>query len=131
MILVQTFAPLLFDPKSVLYKTTMSGQALVFTDAELFLEKLDVMMNVVNLYRYLAIRDKNRDYGVITESNQQEWFETYFIPLQGMLKQVQELLLTDCKLAKDIQSSSMETFTHYQQSLSMLSSIIHEYINPL
>lgn len=56
----KTFYPLLFDPLSNLYKTSIMGKdSSILNDEALFLQKVDVIMHILNLYRYVSIRDQS------------------------------------------------------------------------
>ena len=56
----KSFYPLLFDPLSNLYKTAIMGKdSSILDDEALFLQKVDVIMHVLNLFRYISIRDQS------------------------------------------------------------------------
>ena len=93
-LLTASFYPILFDKDSSLYK---DQDRHILKDKMLFIEKLDILFQVVNFYRFLQLKDVNRCIHKLLPKSQQEIItRTFLNPTRAFIVEC-AAELDDCK----------------------------------
>jgi hypothetical protein len=119
-LLYTTFFPIIFSLSSKFY-----GSASIYHDPHAFIEKLDLLIQIVNLIKYLCLRDKNSNNPIMIEEEMSK-IETSFIkPVSDLAQRITRRLENGSDIYDEIVS---EAGLEYLESLRFNITILSESI---
>ncbi|KAI8899068.1 hypothetical protein BC833DRAFT_587321 [Globomyces pollinis-pini] len=88
----KTFFPLLFNLDSNLYTVQEFKYKNILENHQSFIHRMDVIMHILNLFRYLEMRDQNFKYGILNENQLNDILIHYIQPISLVLCQLESEL---------------------------------------